>query len=119
MFKGISKVTVFEMLPKVGKDVGKSTKWVLMSDLEKYGVAIATEAKVISIKNGLLTYEKDGKEHAQQFDSIINAAGSRSVKNLSQKIESLNIPFAVIGDGAQPGKINHAVHGGFLAALGI
>lgn len=119
MFNGISKVTVFEMLPKVGKDVGKSTKWVLMSDLEKYGVAIVTEAKVVSIKNGLLTYEKDGKEHSRQFDSIINAAGSRSVKNLSQKIESLNIPFAVIGDGAQPGKINHAVHGGFLAALGI
>ena len=119
MFKGTSNVTVFEMLPKVGKDVGKSTKWVLMSELDKYGVAITTEAQVISIKNGLLTFKKDDKTHQRQFDNIINAAGSRSVKNISEKIEKLNIPFAVIGDGAQPGKINHAVHGGFLAALDI
>ncbi len=119
MFQGTSNVTVFEMLPKVGKDVGKSTKWVLMSDLDKYGVAFTTEAKVVSIKNGLLTYEKDGKTHQQQFDHIINAAGSKSVKNIAEKIEKMNIPFAVIGDGAQPGKINHAVHGGFLAALEI
>jgi len=119
MFKGTSNVTVFEMLPKVGKDVGKSTKWVLMSELDKYGVALTTEAQVISIKNGLLTFKKDGKEHQRWFDNIINAAGSRSVKNISEKIEKLNIPFAVIGDGVQPGKINHAVHGGFLAALDI
>jgi len=119
MFKGTSRVTVFEMLPKVGKDVGKSTKWVLMSDLGKYGVALTTEAKVISIKNGLVTYEKDGKEYQRQFNHIINAAGSKSVKNIAEKVEKLDIPFAVIGDGAQPGKMNHAVHGGFLAALAI
>ena len=119
VFNGTSKVTVFEMLPKVGKDVGKSTKWVLMSDLEKYGIALTTEAKVISIKNGLVTYEKDGETHQRQFDHIINAAGSKSVKNISEKVEKLNIPFAVIGDGAQPGKMNHAVHGGFLAATNI
>ena len=99
--------------------MGKSTKWVLMSELEKYGVAITTEAEVISIKNGLLTFKKDGKTHQRQFDNIINAAGSRSVKNIAQKVEKLNIPFAVIGDGVQPGKINHAVHGGFLTALEI
>ncbi|MEZ4568296.1 MAG: FAD-dependent oxidoreductase [Desulfobacterales bacterium] len=61
MFCGTSKVTVFEMLPKVGKDVGKSTKWVLMSALEKYGVAIVTEAAVVSIKNGLVSYKKTAR----------------------------------------------------------
>ena len=119
MFCGTSNVTVFEMLPKVGKDVGKSTKWVLMSALEKYGVAIVTDAAVVSIKNGLVSYKKDGKTHERQFNHVINAAGSRSVKNISEKIKTLNIPFAVIGDGEKPGKMDHAVHGGFLAALDI
>ncbi len=119
MFRGTSNVTVLEMLPKAGKDVGKSTRWVLMSELAKYGVTITTEAKVVSIKNGLLTYQKDGQEHQRQFDHIINAAGSRSVSNIAEKIEKSNIPFAVVGDGNKPGKINDAVHGGFLAALDI
>lgn len=119
MFRGTSSVTVFEMLPKVGKDVGKSTRWVLMSELERYGVTITTEAEVVSIKNGLLTYKKGEQTHQRQFDHIINAAGSRSVSNIAAKIEKLNIPFAVVGDGNKPGKINDAVHGGFLAALDI
>ena len=119
MFKGTSNVTVFEMLPRAGKDVGKSTKWVLMSELQKYGVTIITGAEVLSIQNGLLTFKKDGQEHQRQFDNVINAAGSKSVKTISGKIEKLGIPYAVIGDGDKPGKMNHAVHGGFLAALGI
>lgn len=119
MFKGTSNVTVFEMLSKAGKDVGKSTKWVLMSELQKYGVTIITEAEVVSIKNGLLTFKKDGQEHQRRFDNIINAAGSRSVKNIAEKIEKLGIPYAVIGDGDSPGKMNHAIHGGFLTALEI
>ncbi len=119
MFCGTSRVTVFEMLPKVGKDVGKSTKWVLMSELEKYGVAFVTEAEVIRIKNGMLTFKKAGRIHERRFDHIINAAGSRSVKNIAEKVKTLNIPFAVIGDGAAPGKMDRAVHGGFLAALDI
>ena len=119
MFKGTSNVTVFEMLPRAGKDVGKSTKWVLMSELQKYGVTIVTEAEVISIKNGLLTFKKDGQEHQRRFDNIINAAGSKSVKTISEKIQKLGIPYAIIGDGDKPGKMNHAIHGGFLAALEI
>jgi 2,4-dienoyl-CoA reductase (NADPH2) len=119
MFKGTSRVTVFEMLPKAGKDVGKSTKWVLMSELQKYGVSIITEAEVVSIKNGQLMFKKDGQQHQRRFDNIINAAGSRSVKTISEKIEKLGIPYAIIGDGDKPGKMNHAIHGGFLAALEI
>jgi 2,4-dienoyl-CoA reductase (NADPH2) len=29
------------------------------------------------------------------------------------------IPHTVVGDGIQPGKLNHAIHGGFLAALDL
>jgi 2,4-dienoyl-CoA reductase (NADPH2) len=119
MFKGTSNVTLFEMLPKVGKDVGKSTKWVLMSDLHKFGVMIQTNAKVVSIKNGLLTYEKNDQRKQQQFDNVIIASGSKSVQRLSKQIEKLGIPFAVIGDCVEPRKINNAIHEGFSSALEI
>ncbi len=119
MFKGTSEVTVFEMLPKVGKDIGKSTKWVVMSNLDRFGVKVNTEAKVISIKDGLITFEKDGEEKKEQFDTVVLAAGSKSVKKLSTEVEKLDIPFTTIGDAVQPGKINDAIHGGFLAALKI
>ena len=119
MFQGSSRVTVFEMLPKAGKDVGKSTKWILTDNLKRYGVKVNTSTKVTSIQNGTLTYEKDGESFQETFDSVILASGSRPVQRLSCEIESLKIPFVVIGDCIKPGKINDAIHAGFLAAAGI
>ena len=119
MFKGSSNVTVFEMMPKVGTDVGKSTKWVLFGNLKKYGVKILTNSKVTSIQNGTLTFETEDKTERMNFDSVILASGSRPVKKLSNEIQKLGIPHSIIGDCIAPGKINDAIHGGFMAALSI
>ncbi|MCP4688002.1 MAG: FAD-dependent oxidoreductase, partial [Desulfobacterales bacterium] len=119
MFNGTSKVTVFEMLPKVGKDVGKSTKWVLMGNLDRYGVEIRTNARVTSIEDGRIVYEIDGKEESEQFDNVILASGSRSRQVLMKQAESFDIPCSSVGDCVNPGRINDAVHGGFLAALAV
>ncbi|MBW1673326.1 MAG: FAD-dependent oxidoreductase [Deltaproteobacteria bacterium] len=119
MFKGSSSVTVFEMLPMIGKDVGKSVKWVLDGNLKRYGVKILKNAKVVLVKNGLVKYEIDDKTEQMQFDTVILASGSRSVQRISNEIEKLGIPFTTIGDCVRPGKIDGAVHGGFLAAMNI
>jgi len=119
MFKGFSHVTVFEMLPVAGKDLGLSTKWILDGNLKRCGIDILTNAKVVSIKDGVVTYESDTRKEQMQFDNVVIASGSRSVQRLSKKIETLGIPFTVIGDGVKPGKLDDAIHGGFLAAMNI
>ncbi len=119
MFRGSRQVTVFEMQPKVGQGVGPSTKWVLLGELEKFGVKIITGAEVLSIKEGRLRYVKDQKEAEAQFESVILAAGAAPVKRLSSKMDGLGIPFTAVGDCLQPGRIDDAIHGGFKAALKI
>ncbi|MGD9975557.1 MAG: FAD-dependent oxidoreductase, partial [Desulfatirhabdiaceae bacterium] len=119
LFHGSSRVTVFEMLPKAGADVGKSTKWILTDRLKRHGVKIKTGSKVTEIKKGLLSYEIEGKTLQQQFDSIIIASGSRPVTTLSEAARSWGIPFVSVGDCIKPGKLNDAIHGGFLAAIQI
>ena len=100
-------------------DVGKSTKWILLGNLKRYGVSVKTGTEVVSIKNGLVTYTKDGASMEMQFDHVILAAGSRSIQTLSKSVTDLAIPYATVGDCVQPGKLNDAIHGGFLAAMGI
>jgi 2,4-dienoyl-CoA reductase (NADPH2) len=107
------------MMPKVGADVGKSTKWVLFGNLKKYGVKILINSKVISIQNGTVTFETEDKTKRMNFDSVILASGSRPVKRISSEIKKLGIPYSIIGDCIAPGKINDAIHGGFMAALSI
>ena len=63
---------------------------------------------------------KKGKtEEEMQFDNVVLASGSQSVPGLSAKVKKLGIPFATVGDGVRPGKLNEAIHGGFLAAINI
>lgn len=119
MFQGSTKVTVFEMLPKAGSDVGKSTRWVLFDNLKRYGVKIITGAKVTSIDQGTVTFKKNENEHKMDFDQVILASGSQSVQTISNEVASLKITFSIVGDCIRPGKINDAIHGGFLAAMEI
>ena len=119
LFNGTSRVTVFEMLPKAGTDVGRSTRWVLFDNLNRYNVAIETAATVMSLDCHSVTWEKEGNESTRRFDNVIVASGSRSVNDLENAMEALDIPFTVVGDCIRPGKINDAIHGGFLAALDL
>ena len=119
MFRGASRVTVFEMLPKAGKDVGKSTRWILTDNLKRYGIKVNTSTKVSSICQGTITCERDGISSQEVFDTVILASGSRPLQQLSNEIATLGIPYATVGDCIRPGKINDAIHGGFLAALRI
>ncbi len=119
MFKGTSKVTVFEMLERAGQDVGKSTRWILMGNLDRHGVDIKTSAKVLSIKDGAVTFEQGGDIKTQSFDTVIMAAGSRAVNTLEPVAEELAVPCSVIGDSLKVGRINDAIHGGFLTAANL
>ncbi|HON77738.1 MAG TPA: FAD-dependent oxidoreductase [Spirochaetota bacterium] len=117
--KGVKDVTVFEMLPKTGADVGKSTRWVLTGDVARLGVTTITGAKVRSVRNSTVVYEKDGAVHEKKFDDIVIAAGSVSERTLADRIAVTGILFYVIGDGKRPAKLNDAIHEAFLAVMDI
>lgn len=116
MFNGSSRVTVFEMLPRAGQGVGKSTKWILMNNLKKYGVRIKTGAKVVSIEEGVVEFEKDDTRNREKFDHVVIASGSVPVRDIERQMEHQGISFSTVGDCVTPGKINDAILGGFLAA---
>jgi 2,4-dienoyl-CoA reductase (NADPH2) len=117
LFNGSSRVTVFEMMEKAGNGIGKSTRWVAMSNVKRYGIDIITTAKVLSVKDGLISYETPDGTFEKVFDTIVVAAGSRSVKSLSLQLDQAGIPYTPVGDGVRPGKLDDAIHGGFLAAI--
>ncbi len=119
LLRGNKEVVVFEMLEKVGKDVGRSTKWILLGNVEMHGVKTITSAKVTSVENGVVTCEINGKAESMEFDDIINAVGSRPVRKLAESIVSIAIPHTVIGDSVRPAKINDAIHEAFLAVQNL
>ncbi|MEW5733459.1 MAG: NAD(P)/FAD-dependent oxidoreductase [Thermodesulfobacteriota bacterium] len=119
LFTGTHRVTVFEMLDKAGKDVGKSTRWVLFDNLKRHNIRILTGARVTSIEDGTLCWEREGQKHAAQFDNVILASGAKPRATLSEAVKDQGIPVSRIGDCTGIARIGEAIHGGFLAAAMI
>src|SRR5208337_4939690 len=56
MLKGVKKVTVIEMLTRMAKDVGPSTRWVLLKELGMRAVNLITGATLKDIQPGKIVY---------------------------------------------------------------
>lgn len=117
--RGSKDVTVIEMLGELGKNFGKSTRWGMMQDVERYGVKTRASAKVIEITADCVRIECEGQTEEIPADSVVLAVGTRSHNPLQELIAASGIPFRVAGDALQPAMVFDAVHQGFTAGREI
>jgi 2,4-dienoyl-CoA reductase (NADPH2) len=117
------RIVVLEKLPKAGRDLGRSTRWVILVELERRGVKVLAGMSVTSIAgDGTVSFTrklKDGtlKEGSMTFDSVVIALGAAPVDEISERLEEASVPHTRVGDCKKPGRIIDAVHAGHEAAL--
>ena len=117
MLKGVKRVTVIEMARRIGQDIGPSTRWVLLKELQMRGVEIVTEATMKDITPEKVVYtDSKGNDVTIPTDSVVLAMGSRPENSLSRKLEQAGVNVSVIGDAKKVGRIGSALDDGF--ALG-
>jgi 2,4-dienoyl-CoA reductase (NADPH2) len=118
MVKGVKKVTVIEMQRRMAQDVGPSTRWVLLKELEIRGINLVTEARMKDIQQGRVVYtDSQGKDVTIPADSVILAMGSRPENSLAKSLEQAGIDnVRVIGDANKIGRIGDALDSGFALA---
>jgi len=117
--QGTKQVTVIEMIDAIGKDFGKSTRWGMLQDVTRYGVESKLTSKALEITPTGIKIETDQGIEEITADTIVLAAGSRSVNDLAAVIEAKKIPFDVIGDAGKIGMAFDAVHQGYAAGTKI
>lgn len=117
--KGSKEVTVIEMLGALGTNFGRSTRWGMLQDVERYGVTTRPSAKVIEITAACVRIECDGVLEEIPADSVVLAVGTRSYNPLQEVVAACGIPFRVVGDAVQPAMVFDAIHQGFLAGREI
>ena len=117
--RGTKKITVIEMIDKIGKDFGKTTRWGMLQDVKRYGVESKVTAKALEITpTGIKIEAPDGTEEIPA-DTVVLAVGSRPINTLGEIITSKNIPCDVIGDAQNIGMAFDAVHQGYRAGRTI
>jgi 2,4-dienoyl-CoA reductase (NADPH2) len=117
--RGTKKITIVEMINKIGKDFGKTTRWGMLQDITRYGVESKVTAKALEITpSGIKVETADGVEEIPA-DTVVIAAGSRSSNELAAIIEAKGIACDVIGDAKNIGMAFDAIHQGFKAGVNI
>lgn len=111
--KGSHRVTVLEMLPKVGKDIGKSTKWIVLGNLKRFGIKVRTKVTVNSIEPGAVNITQDGRDEKVPADCVVMATGVKPVNQLAEDLKSLGCEIKVIGDAAGAGSLLAAIEQGY------
>ncbi|MGQ9653697.1 MAG: FAD-dependent oxidoreductase, partial [Thermodesulfobacteriota bacterium] len=107
------KVTILEMLKRIGQDIGLSTRWSILQDLERYGVKIVTEATAKEILPDGVVMEREGKTEKISCDSVVLAMGSRPVQDLHEELAGIVPEIHVVGDAKGPRKALDAVWEGY------
>jgi 2,4-dienoyl-CoA reductase (NADPH2) len=109
LYRGLKKITVLEMLKRIGQDIGRSTRWTILEDLSRLGVRTLTKAKAKEITDQGVWIERDGREEWIPGDTVVLAAGSRPVNSLYNQIKDRVKEIYVIGDAKSPRKALEAV----------
>ncbi len=113
--RGTKAVTLIEMIDKLGKDIGRTTRWGMLQDLTRAGVRTRTSARVLEITPDGLKIETDGVTEEIQADTIVLAIGAASHNPLEDVLKQKGIPCRVVGDARKPGWAFDAIHQGFEA----
>lgn len=107
LVRGHREVTVVEMLPKIGKGLGKSSRWVILSEARALNVKMLPNTTVTGWDGRIASLKQEHGELAEAFDDLIYAVGVRPLRPAF--IDDLNIPVKVIGDADTPENLSAAI----------
>ncbi|MGQ9624428.1 MAG: oxidoreductase [Candidatus Bathycorpusculaceae bacterium] len=113
------KVTILEMLGRIGIDMVPMVMVLLRSRLKELGVVMLTNAKVEKITRNSVVYEKDGKKQTVEADSVVLAMGSKPNLSLMKELEDKVPEIYAIGDADKPSKVLKAIDDGYRVAREI
>jgi 2,4-dienoyl-CoA reductase (NADPH2) len=107
------EIFLLEMTDSLGANFGKTTRWGMLQDIERFGIRPMPGAKVVEIVPEGLRCEKADEIIDLPADSVVLAAGTRSCNPLQSVAAELGIPCRVIGDASAPGTVFEASHQGW------
>ena len=114
------KVTVVEMLDKVGGNLYPSVVMHLVQEIMKSGGAIAKGKALVEIKDGevIVKDTKSGETEAIKADTVILAAGVRSARPYYDELKAAyGNRLVLAGDSDRPGQIFDAMHSAYDRAF--
>jgi 2,4-dienoyl-CoA reductase (NADPH2) len=112
-------IVVVEQAREIGRNLGRTTRWTMLADLDRRGVVGRTGARVLEIGEESIRIDVDGREEELPAQTVVLAVGTRPLDGLGLAALARGIPCHAAGDAAGVGTALDAVHQGFLAGASV
>jgi 2,4-dienoyl-CoA reductase (NADPH2) len=120
LFKMGKKVTLLEMLDRIGPDIGEWNRWVVIDRLNAAGIRAETNSKVEAItEKGVRITHPNGLHEFFEAESVVIAVGMKSLNKMANELNGKVASLYKAGDCVEPRKVRQAIEGGFLAGLQV
>lgn len=116
---GTKKVTVLEQFKGIGKDIGLTTRWIVIKNLRNSGVSLNDKTEVKKVTGEGVVAEKEGEETIYPADTVVMAVGASPVNQLEGRLEGAAGEVHVVGDAREPRKVTEAIREGFDTGLSL
>ena len=109
------EVTVLEPTDKPGRELSIVRRWRVLDTVRTHG-SLLTQATVESIDaRDVLWRDAEGRLQRTPADSVVLAIGAQADDSVAQSLGGLGVPVTAVGDCAEIGYIEGALHGGHRA----
>lgn len=112
-------VTVLQRGRRLGRTIGKTTRWVVLGDLKRNGVRVRSEITYDQItEKGVWIANSEGAYELIQADRVIVAAGQESNTDVLDVVRRSQVEYQVVGGARQADGIDavRAFEEGMLAS---
>ena len=105
------------MTKTLAANEGGAGRAVLVTRILDKGVHVLTEAKLTSVTEDTIAYEKDGEEHViEGTDTLVLALGYRPNTQLADALSEAGFTCHVVGDSKQCGNLRDAIEAAYALA---
>ncbi len=111
--RGTREVTLVEMDKGIGRDIGISTRWVVIKCIRRMGIRVMDQYTVKEVTEKGVLVEKAGEETFLPADTVVMAIGAVANNPLEEMLRDKVKELHVIGDALKPRKLTEAIREGF------
>jgi pyruvate/2-oxoglutarate dehydrogenase complex dihydrolipoamide dehydrogenase (E3) component len=113
------KVTILEMLPRLGKGIGPAERFITITALRQAGAALETGTKAVEIAPAGVSAVKNGENVFFPGESVIIAVGMAAEDALTKALQGRVADLYTIGDCVEPRRIGDAIKDAYRCAQNI
>ncbi|MFA6666633.1 MAG: FAD-dependent oxidoreductase [Armatimonadota bacterium] len=110
-------VTIVEMLGAIAVDSPRAERELLLGRLQKMGVKVLTETKILSFEQGKIGVQNPQGLEDLAADTVVLCMGSIPNNSLAEKLQMVVPTVVTVGDALDPRRVTEAMAEGARAGL--